>query len=81
MNNNYSLFSIHCSLILKIFNFKYCIMKELRQELNDEQLKEVAGGKPRKLTKSALEEAEKKRKEAEERAKQMMNSGGGFSQH
>ena len=52
-------------------------MKELREELNEEQLIEVAGGRPKKLTQAALEEAEKKRKEAEERAKQMMNSGAG----
>ena len=55
-------------------------MEDLKQELNDEQLNEVAGGK--KLTQEALDEAEKKRKEAELRAQQLMNSGGGsFSQH
>ena len=63
--------------IFKITILKYCIMKELREELNEEQLKEVAGGRPKKLTQAALDEAEKKRKEAEERAKQMMNSGAG----
>lgn len=49
-------------------------MKTLREELKDEQLNEVAGGK--KFTQAAYEEAERKRKEAEERAKGMMAGNG-----
>lgn len=45
----------------------------LREELKDETLEAVAGGKKFKV-KDYLE-AEKKRKEAEERAKKMMQGG------
>ena len=50
-------------------------MEDLKQELNEEQLNEVAGGK--KLTQAALREAEKNLVEAETRAKELMNTNGG----
>jgi len=50
--------------------------KVLREELKDEELNEVAGGK--KFKKSDYKEAEKKRKEAEERAKKLMGQKRSF---
>jgi hypothetical protein len=44
----------------------------LREELKDETLEAVAGGK--KFKEKDWQEAEKKRKEAEERAKKMMQN-------
>ena len=48
-------------------------MDELRQELTDEQLDEVAGGK--KFTKKEYDKAKQQLTEAEKRAQQMMNQG------
>ena len=59
-------------IIIHIFNYTI-MMDELRQELTDEQLDEVAGGK--KFTKKEYDKAKQQLTEAEKRAQQMMNQG------
>lgn len=53
-------------------------MNELRQELKDEQLEAVAGGRPKKLTKKVYEQAQQDMKEANQRAKELMQNNRAF---
>lgn len=53
-------------------------MNELRQELKDEQLEAVAGGRPKKLTKKVYREAQQDMKEANQRAQELMQNNRAF---
>ena len=53
-------------------------MNELRQELKDEQLEAVAGGKRKKLTKKVYKEAQQEMKEANQRAQELMQNNRAF---
>ena len=47
-------------------------MNVLRQELTDDQLEAVAGGKRKKLTKKVYKEAQQQQSDANQRAKDLM---------
>ena len=53
-------------------------MNELRQELKDEQLEAVAGGRPKKLTKKVYKGAQQQQSEAIQRAKELMQNNRAF---
>lgn len=53
-------------------------MNELRQELNDEQLEAVAGGRAKKLTKKVYEQAQQQLSDANQRAKELMQNNRAF---
>ena len=53
-------------------------MNELRQELNDEQLEAVAGGRAKKLTKKVYKQAQQELKEADQRAQNLMQNNRAF---
>lgn len=53
-------------------------MNELRQELKDEQLEAVAGGRPKKLTKKVYKEAQQELSDANKRAEELMQNNRAF---